>query len=479
MTAEYTYRLRDAAGGIQWLGSGGNNGTLVVADAKSDFNEVRLEGLDNTRIYVTSPDEDDIKVLRFALNPGSEGDIDSVCLGTIAGCTSGSAVVRTKPTWFESVYLPSLHQLPSLQDTQLLLIQTDDATTVILPVSLSTSAATLRGDLNGSGQIWLCATRESSDEKGEAFCIVASCQQSRRVNTVARCVQVAGRLVDEHSVNAAQDDGSPFSEAPEAQFDTSALRFCTWNSCGPNYALSDVLDRLEQLKSAGDLDKYDSVLLDDGWQDTTDARTLRSFGLKTGWDDVESDNASDLGESTSVVRTDSGFLHSRNTSVSAPSGAALQRAVKVIRDRYPNIKSVGVWMTIQGYWRGLDGTSSAFDKYKPQPIALKVNAPDLPADAVEQSMFLPALEKVSAFWDDYLSSLREAGISYVKIDNQAGLEYLDGPGSSALRTSISRTARAIAIKHFGSGKLINCMAHSPRHYCEFMSERSDPLNPLR
>lgn len=96
-----------------------------------------------------------------------------------------------------------------------------------------------------------------------------------------------------------------------------------------------------------------------------------------------------------------------------------------------------------------------------------------------EHIYLPAPEDTERYWMNYFTTLKKAGIDFVKIDNQASLDYLVGTGAADMRIQISRTARQAAYDVFGPGNLINCMAGSPRFYNEFLSKRSSSDASLR
>lgn len=112
----------------------------------------------------------------------------------------------------------------------------------------------------------------------------------------------------------------------------TGLTWCTWNALGPSYKLSQVLDALDRLKSSANgsfARAIDTVVLDDGWQDTAEyddpdftaekRRGLKSFGTLPGWFDVD--------EAIEPVNQ-------------------LEHAVKMIKGK--GVKHVGVWVTLQG-----------------------------------------------------------------------------------------------------------------------------------
>lgn len=173
-------------------------------------------------------------------------------------------------------------------------------------------------------------------------------------------------------------------------------------------------------------------------------------------------------------------MHARYFICSQSTGAGkLAAAVRNIKQVFPEIKTVGVWMTIEGYWNGLHPDSRISRTYKLTRYGVRDNHAQYPYPLPFEYFYLPSPEDTKRYWTDYLTTLKQAGIDFVKIDNQASLDYLVGEGAAAMRSMMSRTARTVAREIFGPGNLINCMAGSPRYYNEFLSEHSEPAVSLR
>ena len=136
-------------------------------------------------------------------------------------------------------------------------------------------------------------------------------------------------------------------------------------------------------------------------------------------------------------------------------------------------------MTLQGYWNGLHPDSDISKAYELTRYGVRDNQAQYPYPPPFEHIYLPATHEIERYWSDYLRTLNAAGVDFVKIDNQAALDYLVGDGAATMRQNTSRTARAIASEVFGSGNLINCMAGSPRYYNAFLSAESDANASLR
>lgn len=73
---------------------------------------------------------------------------------------------------------------------------------------------------------------------------------------------------------------------------------------------------------------------------------------------------------------------------------------------------------------------------------------------------LPPPNRAAEFWHDWFTQLHDAGITFLKIDNQAAVTSLDGVDGVAESLMIWKTMYRIAEKIFGTGMVIHCMSHS-------------------
>jgi hypothetical protein len=133
----------------------------------------------------------------------------------------------------------------------------------------------------------------------------------------------------------------------------------------------------------------DTFLIDDGWQDVTTRpaepsghrpRALRSFGA---WDGL---------------------------------GGSIKEVVDAIKAK--GVKYVGAWMTLQGYWDGIDPDGELNEAYACQahPVAKRGSARAV--DQLEENggqAWLPSPGKAEQFWIDWFSFLKRQGIDFVKV----------------------------------------------------------------
>jgi hypothetical protein len=130
--------------------------------------------------------------------------------------------------------------------------------------------------------------------------------------------------------------------------------------------------------------------------------------------------------------------------------------VQLLKIRYPSIKRVGAWVTMQGYWRGLAPDSMLAERY----AAKEVQAVNYKFQ--QDTWLLPSSDRFAAFWQDYFETLRGAGINFVKVDNQATMDSLSGPGAEDVKSEVYQRVMDLAAGIFGSQNVVFCMAHSPR-----------------
>ncbi|KAI8808152.1 raffinose synthase or seed imbibition protein Sip1-domain-containing protein [Cladochytrium replicatum] len=196
--------------------------------------------------------------------------------------------------------------------------------------------------------------------------------------------------------------------------------WCTWNSCYSTVSAQKILDELEVYKNLGI--KISSLLIDDGWQ-----------SIEPEYQDVN--------------------WSSRLSSVEAhkakfPNG--LGALVREVKEKY-GVKTVGVWHTLNGYWRGIDPNGTIAQKYKLTSTGAKWPA------AVD--MHLVSKEDVGRFYKDFNAYLTEQGVDYVKIDNQS---FFDGIVHDSVSAGDWKAYQdAVMAGDAANLPMIWCMAHCP------------------
>lgn len=362
----FTYRLEHEHGRIEWLGGQGNDGAIEVLDAatagtdtiESVFPDLRSLSL----VSESSSGSASAKLFSFTL-PGSQtSPVASFSLPSPTGTAYGFALERNKPTWYFPKHLSSLADLSSKLDNQLLVLSRPSHEQIVLayPVSTPEVVTVLRGD--GKGGVALRAEREAlkQGKDGKAYVVLGKAPASALADLLAAAVTL-GRSASTKSHRA---------PAP-ALADLQALRYCTWNSLGPQYSVKKVIKALKSFEEEGKFARaIDTVLLDDGWQDVGErpevgGTGLRGFGAKKGWLDVddlhdeEDEGAADASFSSSSTGAmhDSGYssmatspkMVHQEAGVSDRGLADLKKGVDAIKaSGRGNIKRVGVWLTLAG-----------------------------------------------------------------------------------------------------------------------------------
>lgn len=119
------------------------------------------------------------------------------------------------------------------------------------------------------------------------------------------------------------------------------------------------------------------------------------------------------------------------------------------------------------YWDGIHPSSPLAYTYDVYPYRLESSI----HPSADTTWHLPAsVSTLDAFYNDYFSVLKNAGVDFIKIDDQAHVDYLvssssraDGAlDSGSLRTAIFTSMRAAAHALFGVGNVTHCMTGSPR-----------------
>ncbi|KAJ2268903.1 hypothetical protein EV176_004798, partial [Coemansia sp. RSA 451] len=212
--------------------------------------------------------------------------------------------------------------------------------------------------------------------------------------------------------------------------------YCTWNGFYQNVTHDGLISTLSAIRNAAnqrDELPFGWVLIDDGWQ------TVDKYD---GY----------------------GRLHDIYANSEKFPGQLKQTANSLTK---LGIQRVGVWHTLWGYWGGIDPAGPLAERYK----LVKCHRKWTPVVKSESDVWLISPESVYAFYDSFYFWLSEQGVSFVKVDYQAAFESLDsydGRSSDASRKLIIEMYDAYynamehaALKYFGRGSIVYCMAQSP------------------
>ncbi len=185
--------------------------------------------------------------------------------------------------------------------------------------------------------------------------------------------------------------------------------WCTWDAFYTEVSSEQIYAKLAEFKALGIPVKW--VVIDDGWMMARDKR-LAAF---------EAD------------------------SQKFPEG--LKATVTRMKQEF-GVEKVGIWHAFNGYWRGVDRDSRLYEEQKDNLFITPAG------------LALPSLDedKAFAFWDSWHTYLEDAGIDFLKVDNQSSNPcYLVGAAPTAEGCRIAHNAIERSIeKHFG-GAVINCM----------------------
>ena len=212
---------------------------------------------------------------------------------------------------------------------------------------------------------------------------------------------VAGKNLDAIKVDLVND-----REYPEI---FNGFGWCTWNAFYHDVTSEKIYQKLDEFKEKGVKIKW--LLVDDGWQQYEDKMLL------------------------SIKEDPKKF----------PEG--FKAFTKKVKEEY-GVKYIGVWHAFEGYWTGIHKNGELYknnkDLFFETPTGWVV-----PGETEE---------KAFKFWDMQHGYLKEQGIDFVKVDNQAAVSakydnFL--PGATAAIRLHNAIEKSI-FKHF-DGAIINCM----------------------
>ncbi|RXK35088.1 hypothetical protein M231_07640 [Tremella mesenterica] len=334
------------------------------------------------------------------------------------------SLVRVKPTWVQADLYPSLRDHPELASSLLLLKSPEwDRTLAIYPLGTLGVNCNLIVD---HGRPTANVRRITSQGEHKAYVVCALSDgrwEERRVVKVA--VEEARRLVGGQVKTA--HTGDLWDE----------LGVCTWESFGGSSRTPDRPTK-QMLLDLVPTHPVKTFLIDDGWQDTRKIilpsgsvkSTLYSFGP---WEGM---------------------------------GAPMVDVISSLRAK--GMREVGVWITLQGYWYGIDRDSPLRLKYDCRPFrtydkSQKRGGIHIPLAPGEGTQWVPSPEKAGQFWEDWFWEIKAWGVGFLKVDNQADYDQITGPGSSETQQAMwSGMLSAVDKVWGGMDRVIMCMAHNDR-----------------
>ncbi|WWC58162.1 uncharacterized protein I303_100698 [Kwoniella dejecticola CBS 10117] len=392
--------------------------------------------------------------------------------------------VRVKPFWIEP-NLTTIATHPHLASHLTLLNSPDKKTTLaIYPVStLSVNNVLVFEDGGLKANLQRVVPSESPDEeKVWVICAEATSEieQRRLVNKVVNLARglVGGQADKTNELDSAYPRGNGADavkgNGKEELWD--GLGICTWESLlqegksnrvfqskssshlALNIVWASILSKLKKLYRlifhrrcyidgerarptkdnllslipSPDEIPIKSFLIDDGWQDTIVNPVDRRLVSFAPWD---------------------GF------------GGPLKDVVSAIKAK--GVEKVGVWLTLQGYWEGIHPDSPLVQKYECREYKKKKSKGGLENEGPnegeeERVILLPTPEKAGAFWEDHIKELKNAGIDFIKCDNQAESNYAYDPEGFHIQQALWSAMLDAVERHLGTDNVIMCMSHNER-----------------
>lgn len=110
------------------------------------------------------------------------------------------------------------------------------------------------------------------------------------------------------------------------------------------------------------------------------------------------------------------------------------------------------------YWDGIDPDGS-LAKYNLTPYSVLSPL----RSSGDSEWYLPSVDSLYAYYHDYFQTLKEAGVDFVKVDDQADVDHLESGeqgDAGSLRSSMLAEMTKAADECFGPGTTIHCMAGS-------------------
>ncbi|KAJ2906886.1 hypothetical protein GGI21_003981, partial [Coemansia aciculifera] len=212
---------------------------------------------------------------------------------------------------------------------------------------------------------------------------------------------------------------------------TGGMGYCTWNTFYQQVSHDKVVSVLSDICRIGrtsDQPVPEWALIDDGWQTTT-----------------QDNNRGQLRE---IFANKDKFP------------GQLRQTVDKLAEL--GIRRVGVWHALWGYWGGIDPLGPLAQRYQ----LVKHRRKWCAAVGEELDVWLVSRADVAAFYDEFYQWLRAQGISFVKVDCQAAFETLCELNAAnddiyATYNAYYDAMESAALKHFGPGSVVYCMAQTP------------------
>jgi len=278
----------------------------------------------------------------------------------------------------------------------------------------------------GNGGYVTINSRNDRDVEGTARFIIAAAPDFEAANAAAmyharRIVMASQSVSGENKAEVKALQEHPIEpQWMEDWYDGFA--YCTWNGIGQQLTEQKIYDALDTLKQNGI--SVSNLIIDDNWQSLDDASSQPA----KAWMRFEAN--------------EEGF----------PQG--LKHTATTIRQRHPNIKHIGVWHALLGYWGAISAKGKIAKDYKTVKVRKQ-------AGVTGQEWTVVAAEDAQRMYDDFYAFLSDAGVDSVKTDAQFSVdELLDAPDRRAIIPAYQYAWSLAILKHF-SAKAISCMSQVP------------------
>lgn len=163
--------------------------------------------------------------------------------------------------------------------------------------------------------------------------------------------------------------------------------------------------------------------------------------------------------------------------VANPKGfpEGLDTAVSRIRKQYPDIKHVGVWHALLGYWGGISPTGRLARDYKTREV---LKSQHVIAKGSNKMLVIDEPD-VKRMYNDFYAFLNRSGVDSVKTDAQFMLdEIMNAPARRDLTNTYLNTWIAAQLRHMG-GLAISCMSQTPAILFRCQLPNNLPAYPTR
>lgn len=336
-------------------------------------------------------------------------------LGMPQGVRRFMACHRYDPYWMTPVMGTRVGEVPV--DTQYALFELEDGWhLLVVPLIEEPFRASLEGNPDGLHAVLDTGEQAAKATRSLVAYVAIDSDPHRLVRRSAR--QVCQRM----GVGRLRVD----KEVPDF---VDQFGWCTWDSFYREVSRDGVRQGLESFRQGGVEPRF--MILDDGWQSTTDA-------------------------------TNEGRLTAFRANEKFDGG--LRPTVELAKQNF-RIRTFLVWHTVHGYWGGTD--PKAMPEYAPERILrwyspeVLTHAPGMNREYCGDFGSPPAQPKLGSFYEDYHRALAAEGVDGVKVDNQSSLEGLSvGRGGRIRELAATRRGLETSTRRNFSARLINCMSCS-------------------